>query len=247
MVEQIDLDDRRAGRQDEGLRELLASDHVEHRLERGAAVRVERAAVVRDLDPRQTPQHRVDRARRELAAHQGVGSLRAAARRHLDALLLERGHELRDVGRVVLQVAVHRHDDVGARRLHAGSHRGVLTDVALEQHDAHARIALVDLPQAAARAVGSTRRRRRRPPTGGRTRRASRAADRPARRSSRSRCRSSRRPRYRASRTATRRRARGPTRGLSPVPRVQCACSRPETRQKQPSRHPSAPDAQPAI
>ena len=67
---------------------------VQHRLERAAAVGVERAAVVRDLDARQPAQHAVDRARRELAAHQRVGSRLSGGPTRRRRLLLERGHEL---------------------------------------------------------------------------------------------------------------------------------------------------------
>ena len=82
-----------------------------------------------------------------------VGAGLAAARGDLDAVVLERGDELRDVVGIVLEVAVHRHDDVGARVQHAGRHRRVLAEVALEQHDAEARVARVGGAQQRARAV----------------------------------------------------------------------------------------------
>jgi len=90
----------------------------------------------------------------QLAAHERVGAGLTATRRHLDGVVLERGDELADVVGIVLEVAVHGHDDAGARVQHARRHRRVLAEVALEQHDAKARIARVRGAQQRARAVG---------------------------------------------------------------------------------------------
>ena len=45
---------------------------------------------------------------------------------------------------LVLQVAVHRHDDLAARAHEAGVHRGMLAEVALEADGAHPRIVRMD-------------------------------------------------------------------------------------------------------
>ena len=67
---------------------------------------------------------------------------------------VERVEQLRDVLRLVLQVAVHRHDRVAAGAREPGVHRRVLAEVALEAHDAHARVALVERAQPREGAVG---------------------------------------------------------------------------------------------
>ena len=81
-----------------------------------------------------------------------VAARDAPARRDVDAV--ERLEQPRDVLRLVLQVAVHRHDAVAARPREAGVHRRVLAEVPLEPDDAHARISLVDRAQRRERAVG---------------------------------------------------------------------------------------------
>src|SRR5439155_18911166 len=64
-VLEVDLHDARAGREDERLRELLLSDHTEHRSESVARVGVEGATEVRDVGGREAAQHSVDEARRK--------------------------------------------------------------------------------------------------------------------------------------------------------------------------------------
>ena len=59
---------------------------------------------------------------------QRVAARRAPAARHVGAGL-DRGDEPRDVLRLVLQVAVHRHDDVAARPREPGVHGRVLAEV----------------------------------------------------------------------------------------------------------------------
>ena len=68
--------------------------------------------------------------------------------------------ELRDVGRIVLQVAVHRDEHLAARVLDAGGHRRRLPVVAPELHDAHARIAARDARWRSRRCRPCCRRRR---------------------------------------------------------------------------------------
>ena len=76
----------------------------------------------------------------------------APAGRDVDAF--ERGEEPRDVLRLVLEVAVHRHDAVAARPREPRVHRRVLAEVALEADDAHARVLFVQRAERRERAVG---------------------------------------------------------------------------------------------
>ena len=68
---------------------------------------------------------------------------------------LDRLDQPRDVLRLVLQIAVHRHHHVAARTRQAGVHRRMLSEVALEPHRTHAGIATV---QALQRCEGAVRR-----------------------------------------------------------------------------------------
>ncbi len=90
---------------------------------------------------REAAQHPVDQARGQRAAPR-VAPGGAAAARDVRAGL-DRRDEARDVLRRVLEVAVHRHDDLAARAREPGVHRGVLAEVALEADGAHARVGLV--------------------------------------------------------------------------------------------------------
>ena len=138
-VADVDLDDRRAAREDERLRELLPPDRAEHRLDRVAAVGVERAPEVRDVDAREAAQHPVDQPRRQRPPPRLVARGAPPAR---DVVArLHRLDEARHVLRRVLQVAVHRHDDRSARPREPGVHRRVLTRVPLQPDGAHARVA----------------------------------------------------------------------------------------------------------
>jgi len=143
-VAHVDLLHGDARLQHERLRELLAADRAEHRLDRAPAIRVEGAAEVGDADAGEAPQQPVDHAARERAPGR-VAARHAPARG--DVRPLERGEQLRDVLRLVLQVAVHRHDRVAARAHEAGVHRRVLAEVALEAHDVHPRVGVVQFPQ----------------------------------------------------------------------------------------------------
>ena len=59
-VPDVDLHDRGAAGEDQRLRELLAADRAEHRLDRLAAVCVEGAPEVRDVDAGEPAEHPVD-------------------------------------------------------------------------------------------------------------------------------------------------------------------------------------------
>src|SRR5207248_252374 len=91
----VDLDDARSAGQDESLRELLLADRAEHRLHRVAAIRVERAAKVGDLDAGEAPEHAVDHLRRKGTADRVLSRSSTAAR---DVVArLDRLDEARDV------------------------------------------------------------------------------------------------------------------------------------------------------
>src|SRR5205814_213354 len=66
----------------------------------------------------------------------GVAALGLPTGDEVEALV-ELGEEARDLGRVVLQVAVDRHDDVAARVREPGHQRRRLAEVAAHPHDAY--------------------------------------------------------------------------------------------------------------
>ena len=151
-VADVDLDDRGAAGEDQRLRELLLPDRGQHRLDRGAPVGVEGAPEVGDRDAGEAAQHPVDQARGQRPAPRVVAR-GAAAAGHVGAGL-DRGDEARNVLRLVLQVAVHRHDDLAARPREARVHGGVLAEVALEAHGVDARVGRVQALDRGPGAVG---------------------------------------------------------------------------------------------
>jgi hypothetical protein len=153
-VGDVDLDDARAAGEDQRLRELLLADRAQHRLDSAAAVRVERAAEVVDVDVREAAEHAVDQPARQRAPPR-VMTAQAPAARDVGAAL-DCGHELGNVLRRVLEVSVHRHDDVAACTGHARVHRGMLAEVALEADDTDARVVLVELVELREGAVAGT-------------------------------------------------------------------------------------------
>src|SRR5205085_898800 len=86
-----------------------------------------------------------------------VAAADAAARGDVGAL--ERGHQLRDVLRLVLQVAVHRHDRVAPRAGEPRVHRGVLAEVPLQAHRPHAGVGGVESRERGQRAGWTSPRR----------------------------------------------------------------------------------------
>ncbi len=132
---------RGAAGQDERLRELLLPDRAEHRLDSTPPVSVEGAAEVRDLDAGEAAQHPVDQPRGERASQRVLACAPPPARHVVAGLyrLDEPGYVL---GRV-LEVAVHRHDDVAAGTRQPRVHRRMLSEVALEAHRPNARIGAV--------------------------------------------------------------------------------------------------------
>ena len=148
----VDLDDARPTREHERLRELLLADGAEHRRDRVTAVRVERAAEVGDGDPGEAAQHAVDELRgKRPAPRVAAGDTPPAG--HVGAGVHGR-HELRDVLGRVLEVAVHRHDDVAPRPREARVHGRMLAEVPAEANGPHAVVACVEALELGERAVG---------------------------------------------------------------------------------------------
>ena len=141
-VADVHLDDGRAPREDKGLRELLPADRAEHRLDSLAPVRVEGAAEVRDRNAREPAQHPVDQSRRERPAPRVVPGGAAPARDVVAGL--DRLDEPGDVLGEVLQVAVHRHDDLASGPRETGVHRRVLAGVPLEPDRPDVRVVGVE-------------------------------------------------------------------------------------------------------
>ena len=174
LVREVDLDDARAGREDERLRELLLADltpRTGSSAEREYALKAQPKSET--STPVKPPQHPVDRASRAASA---PSESSRPTRRPLatsappSTASIRRGRSSGDV----LEVGVHRDDDVAAGPDEAGVHRRVLAEVPLE----------ADGPQARSR----RRRAARRPPTcrpGSRRRRRSSRTAAPAPRGSR--------------------------------------------------------------
>ncbi len=112
-------------------------------LDQAGAEGLERAAVVLDRHARHVADQPVGDARGNLARDQLVLAVVAPADDQVEAGvdLLE---QQRDIGRVVLQVAVHGDEHVAVRVLDACGHRRSLAVVATELDDAQPRIALRD-------------------------------------------------------------------------------------------------------
>jgi len=153
-VGDVDLHHARTSRQDHGLRELLLANRAEHRLDRFAPVRVEGATEVRDRNTREAAQHAVDHTRGQGAADGVLAPAPASARNVVAGL--DRLDEPGDVLGLVLEVAVHRDDDVPARPRQAGVHRGMLAEVAFEADGAHAHVGRVKAFEGSKRAVRRT-------------------------------------------------------------------------------------------
>ncbi len=111
---------------------------AQHRLERLPPVRVEGAAEVGDRHAGEAAQHPVDQPRGKRPAP-GVTTSDPAPARDVRAAVDSRD-ELRDVLGRVLEIAVHRHDDVAARADEPGVHRRMLAEVAPKAHGPYAPV-----------------------------------------------------------------------------------------------------------
>ena len=116
----------------------------------------------------------VEDARRDPPGER-VAALRLPAGDEVEALL-ELREQARDLGRIVLEVAVDRDDDVALRLLEARLQRGRLAEVAPQPDDADVVVRSVQPGQRARTSRRSSRRRRRRPPRAHRAGRAPRRA-----------------------------------------------------------------------
>ena len=94
---------------------------------------------------------RVEDPRRHPAAER-VAPLRLPAGDEVEALV-ELGEQARDLGRVVLEVAVDRDDDVALGLREPGRERGRLAEVAPQPDDAHVVVRVVEARQRGERAV----------------------------------------------------------------------------------------------
>jgi hypothetical protein len=154
MVE-VDLDRTGACGEDERLGELLLADHAEDRRDGVARVRVVRAPEIVDVRRGEAAQHPVDELRGKRAAP-GVLAPLAEARGDVGAVR-DGFDQLREVRRLVLQVSVHRDDDVAPRADEPCVHRRMLPEIPLEAHRLDARVPRVEAldrrPRAVARAV----------------------------------------------------------------------------------------------
>ena len=101
-----------------------------------AAVGLERAAVVVQVDARAPRDKPVGDHRGQFARDGLVLTVLAPAARHIVALV-QLGQQQPDVGRIVLQVRVHRHDNVAGGRVEARGHRSRLTEIAPEYYHLH--------------------------------------------------------------------------------------------------------------
>jgi len=99
-----------------------------------------------NVDTTQLGHQPVCDARWETAQPEVVNALLAPAANDVVALsnLLEEG---RDIGRVMLQIAVHRNDVLAARMVKAGRQPSGLPEVAAQLHDGDAAVDGRNLPQ----------------------------------------------------------------------------------------------------
>ena len=116
------------------------------------AVRLESAVHVVEAHARDLAGDRVEDLRRD-APRDRVAALRLPARDEVVALV-ELRQQPRDLGGVVLQVAVNCHDDVACRLGEAGVERRRLAEVAAQADDADVVVRVVEPRQRAERAVG---------------------------------------------------------------------------------------------
>ncbi len=130
----VHLGDARSAREHERLRELLLPDRAQHRLDRAPPIRVVGTAEVGDVRPGEAPQHAVDHARGKRPPP-GVAPSVPRSARHVRPVL-DRCDQAREVLGRVLEVAVHRHEDLAPRANEPRVHRGVLAEVLLQADDA---------------------------------------------------------------------------------------------------------------
>ena len=118
-----------------------------------APIRLQRAAEVVQAHAAHEGDEAVGHDARGVALDGVVLAVLAPAAHDVEALF-ELGEQERDVGGVVLEVAIHRDDDVTAGEIEASHHRGGLAEIAAEMDDLHALVAAGDLVEQLIGAVG---------------------------------------------------------------------------------------------
>ncbi len=88
----------------------------------------------------------------EIPPHRGILSVAAPAGAHVEALV-ELRQQHRNVVRVVLQIGIHRNDDLARREVESCLHRGGLAEVAAEVNDLERRLRRRDLVEQRRRVV----------------------------------------------------------------------------------------------
>src|SRR6202034_3398439 len=117
-----------------------------------AAIGFERGAKVVQVHARKLGHQSIGDTAWELAAEQIVGALHAPAADDVVAFL-HLFDEARNFRRIVLQIAVHRNDDLALRVIEAGFQRGGLAEITAEAHGENPGIVAGDLRKLAEGAV----------------------------------------------------------------------------------------------
>lgn len=112
-------------------------------LDDAAAEGFQAAAVVAQMDAGHPGNQLVGDLRRNLAQEQAVLAVLAPAGDQVEVFVQQPGDHARNVDRVILQVAVHGHDHVAARRIDAGLHCRRLLEVAGQFDNAYVRAVLL--------------------------------------------------------------------------------------------------------
>ena len=121
-------------------------------LEDLGSVRLEAAVHVVELDPGREPRGRVVDPRDE-PSHERIVPIALPARDDVESVV-ELGEQVRDLGRVVLQVCIHRDDHLAGRDLDSGRERGRLAEVPAQTYDADVEVRRMEAHELAVRAVG---------------------------------------------------------------------------------------------
>ena len=154
VVAHADLGDPRAERDRHRRDEAVHVGIERHPLDDVGAVDLERAAVVADRQPGDAADQPVGEHRGQLARQPLVLPVHAPADDEVVALL-QLGEHHRDVGRIVLQVAVHGDEEAAARELDPRGHRRGLAVVALEPQHPDAVVASDQVARARHRGVAA--------------------------------------------------------------------------------------------
>ena len=119
-----------------------------------AAIGLERAAGVVDARAGDARDQQVRESTRQQASDRSILTVLAPATDDVKAVV-DALKQAPDVGRIVLQVAIHRHHDAAPRLLEPSRHRGGLPIVAAEEHEPQVRIARSERSHQMARAIAA--------------------------------------------------------------------------------------------